>query len=87
MIPKTIYEADRSFIDAIKGNAQVIPIYQINSKNINMRIKAYPPIKECDLYPMIRTWWIHLNDGVLKGKTQQNFLSVFNYVDDVLSKK
>jgi hypothetical protein len=85
VIPKTIYESDRTFIDSIKGNAQVIPIYQINSKNINMRIKAYPPIEECDLYPMIRTWWIRLSDGVLKGKTQQNFLSVFNYLDDVLT--
>ena len=86
VIPKTIYETDRSFIDSIKGNAQVIPIYQINSKNINMRIKAFHPINGCNLYPMIRTWWIHLSDGVLNGKTQQNFLSVFNYVDDVLSK-
>ena len=26
-----------------------------------------------------------MSDGVLKGKTQQNFLSVFNYLDDVLT--
>ena len=85
VIPKTIYEADRSFIDSIKGNAQVIPIYQINSKNINMRIKVYPPVNERDLDPRIRNWWLHLSDGVLKGKTQQNYLSVFNYIDDVLT--
>ena len=50
-----------------------------------MRIKAYHPVEECDLYPMIRTWWIHLSDSMLKVKTQQNFLSVFNYLDDVLT--
>ncbi len=86
IIPKTIYETDRDFIDSIKRNAKIIPIYQINAKNINMRIKAYPAANEDDLFPLIKEWWYHLNDGILKGKTQRNFLSVFTYIDYVLSK-
>ncbi len=86
IIPKSIYETDRRFIDSIKGNAMVIPLYQINAKNINMRITSYPPMKDEALFPTLRDWWNHLSEGALKGKTQQNFLCVFNYIDDVLSK-
>ena len=84
IMPKTIYNTDRQFIDAVKGDAKIIPIYQINAKNINMRITDFPPRSPGELLPPLYDWWNHLADGVLKGKTQMNFLSVFSYVDYVM---
>ncbi len=85
IIPKTIYNTDRTFIDSIKGAAKIIPIYQINSKNINIRIKKYPPMNTKVLTPVLLDWWQHLSEGVIKGKTQENFLSVFTYLDEVMA--
>ena len=85
IMPKTIYSTDRQFIDSVKGRAIIIPIYQINAKNINMRIKKYPSIDETKLQKPFYDWWLHLGDGVLKGKTQNNFLSIFAYLDEVLA--
>lgn len=87
IIPKSIYQAERDFIDSVKGDAKVIPIYQINARNINLRIsKKYKALDENELPIVFKEWWMHLNDGALKGKTQQNFLSVFNYLDDIFSR-
>jgi len=81
-MPKDQTTCFRSRKQKIRATANLI-IAQMMRESV-VQIPAVSD-KDCDLYPMIRTWWIHLSDGVLKGKTQQNFLSVFNYLDDVLT--
>ena len=44
IMPKTIYWADRDFIDKIKGTAKIIPIYQINARNIKLAYKRISKI-------------------------------------------
>ena len=38
IMPKTIYWTDRDFIDKANKTARIIPIYQINARNINLHI-------------------------------------------------
>ena len=83
IMPKMIYWADREFIDQIKGTAKIIPIYQMNARNINLRIKKYPKTSVQKLNAVLRQWYIHLEANGIKGKTKENFLSVFAYLDDV----
>lgn len=42
IMPKSIYQTNKKFIDSIKGSEVIIPIYQINARNVNLRIKKYP---------------------------------------------
>lgn len=84
IIPKTIYRTDKEFIDSIKGTAKIIPIYQINARNINLRIKKYPRTDPQDLNKVIYDWYNHLENNGIQGKTKENFLSIFQYLDDVL---
>lgn len=84
IMPKAIYWADRDFIDRIKGNAKIIPIYQINARNINLRIKNYPRTALRELHPELMEWYAHLGSNGISGKTKENFLSIFGYLDDVV---
>ena len=84
IMPKTIYWADRNYIDAVKGDAKIIPIYQINARNINLRISRYPQLPIQELSPVLMEWYTHLSDHGITGKTQENFLSMFSYIDDVI---
>ena len=84
IMPKAIYWADRDFIDSIKGNAKIIPIYQINARNINLRIKNYPRTALRELHPELMEWYAHLGSNGISGKTKENFLSIFGYLDDVV---
>ena len=84
IMPKTIYWADRDFIDKIKGTAKIIPIYQINARNINLRINEYPKLSIQQLNPVIAGWYKHLGDNRIVGKTKENFLSIFSYLDDIM---
>ena len=84
IMPKAIYWTDKAFIDQVKGDAKIIPVYQMNARNINLRIKKYPrtPLEELD--PVLRSWYEQLHSNGITGKTKENFLSVFAYIDDVL---
>lgn len=84
IMPKTIYWTDREFIDKVKGTARIIPIYQINARNINLRIKNYPKMQKTDLEVVLADWCEHLNQNGIKGKTKENFYSIFRYIDDVM---
>lgn len=84
IMPKTIYWADRDFVDAVKGDAKIIPIYQINARNINLRIKNYPRIALQELHPELMKWYENLGSNGISGETQKNFLSIFHYLDDVM---
>lgn len=84
IMPKTIYWADRKFIDSIKRTAKIIPIYQINARNINLRIKNWPKASEAELNPVLLDWCSNLGKHGITGKTKENFFSVFSYLDDVM---
>lgn len=84
IMPKTIYWADRKFIDGVKGTAKIIPIYQINARNINLRIKNWPKTSETELSPALLDWYCNLRKYGITGKTKENFCSVFCYLDDVM---
>lgn len=60
-----------------------VPIYQMNARNINLRIKKYPRTQLHELNPVLREWYEHLGANGITGKTKENFLSVFTYLDDV----
>lgn len=87
IIPKTIYWTDKAFIDQVKGDAQIIPVYQMNARNINLRIKKYPRTPVDELNPILRSWYEQLYANGITGKTKENFLSVFAYLDEILQSK
>ena len=85
ILPKKIYQTDYKFINEIKGNAKIIPIYQINAKTINFHIcKKYPQMDLEKLDTIFRVWYEQLGRNGINGITKQNFLSVFTYLEDVL---
>jgi len=61
-----------------------VPIYQINSRNINIRIsKKYPKKKENTIDNLLVSWQKHPEFG-LTGKTNENFYSVYTYLEDII---
>lgn len=90
ILPSAILKADENFIKTIRGNADLIPLYQINSGNINRIIsKKYGTSKiDIDDLPLcVKHWYKNLCKNGIKGKTKDNYLYVFPYIDDVLEKK
>lgn len=87
---KTIYDIERDSIKAIKGDAKVIPIYQINVRNINIHIKPKFALKDKnELSPVIQDWYDarHFNQNKFTGDNRKNFLSVFTYLDSILKSR
>lgn len=81
IMPKTMYEVDREFIDRYKGAAVIVPIYQMNARVINCHIaKRNERYEKTALTLTVRQWYDKL-------MTNDNFLSVFSYLDDVLEHK
>lgn len=87
IMPKSIYETERSFIDGIKGDAKIIPIYQINASTINRIIaKKYSKYDAYKLSTSLIEWYNQLGKNGITGKTKDNYLAVFSYIDDYFSK-
>lgn len=93
IMPKTIYDRKRKFIDGIKGEAKIIPVYQINAGNINRIIKKKFPVAKDDrgtvvakLDSIIQEWYDHLGSNGISGKTKDNYISVFAHIDEVLER-
>ena len=90
VIPQSIYNIEREYIKSIKGDAKIVPIYQINTRVVNgkriSKNSQFPPIDINELSPVIRDWYDarHFHDGGFTGKSYSNFLSVFTYLDNVL---
>ena len=85
VMPKSIYETEKAFIDEVKGQAKIVPIFQMNARNINMRIsKKYEPIDKNKFNHTLLRWHSKLNRYGIIGKTKDNFLSVFTYLDHIL---
>ena len=83
---KTMYEGtgnQKEFIDSIKGDATIIPIPQINGTTVNT-LKAFRESKMAaleELHPAINLWYPNL-----KSVSHKNFMRVFSYLDNIMSK-
>ncbi|MEQ9439352.1 MAG: hypothetical protein RIG62_09900 [Cyclobacteriaceae bacterium] len=88
IMPAKIYEkkAVRSLINEILPSVTVIPIYQINARNINMLFSRQYEKKEISEISDFYEWQKRLSNGIT-GKTNDNFLSVYTYIDKILEDK
>ena len=86
----SIYKTEKQNIEAIKGNAKIIRIYQINKTTVSKIISKnplYPPIDAALLSPTIRNWYSDDHFKSYTGNHYKNFLSVFTYLDKIISKQ
>lgn len=82
IIPKGVYDHSeiQQLIKEIVPECLVIPIYQINNRVINTLItKKYPKIST-DKIGILNEW--QKKSGI-KGKTNNNFYSVYSYIDNL----
>ncbi|MBQ7320662.1 MAG: hypothetical protein IJW99_01070 [Clostridia bacterium] len=82
----TIYHGagqQKEFIDRIKGDAKIIPIYQITPTTVNSPnlFRKFGVSDLRDLHPTLTRWYPHFRAGAVSGKY---FMSVFSYLDHVL---
>lgn len=88
ILPKVICRTEADFLNSIRGKAQLIPIYQINARNINCNIfpkYASSPARTDDI---TAEWIAQLGispKSPLTGKTKEHFPSVFPYLDDIIA--
>lgn len=86
IMPKSIYETEKKFIDERKGSTKIIPIYQINAGTVNRLIAKKYPI--CDMNKQnesVVNWYHHLEKNGISGKTKENYRAVFSYLDRCLA--
>ncbi|OAV72175.1 hypothetical protein Barb4_00108 [Bacteroidales bacterium Barb4] len=86
IIPQSIYNHGeiQQLIKSIVPECLVIPIYQINNRVINTLIaKKYPKISS-DKIGILNEWQKELK---IKGKTKDNFYSVYSYIDNLVATK
>ena len=87
ILPKTIYDNNEWIISdyAKDNNIKCIPIMQINQTTINCHIKKYSKKMP---EGAVHDWYEHLGIGNGKpritGKTKENYMAVFDYLDTVL---
>ena len=86
IMPESIYNTDRDFIDKNKGNAKIIPICQMNmsvvNRHLSNRYERYPVENlPCEVYK----WFENLYGGK-ENKSKTRYLSVFAYLDSVITK-
>lgn len=87
ILPASVYKADRKFIDTYKGNAQIIPIYQMNVSVINRIIAKHFSKYTIEQMPTsVKTWYDHLNKCGMVNKSKLNYLAVFTYLDEIIIK-
>lgn len=86
IIPKQIYEAEKIFIDGIKDNAIIVPIYQMLSRNINTWIapsqrhkNQYKKYTRAELSKAVQNSYDYIT-----GFDLNKYLYVFGYLDAVL---
>lgn len=87
ILPATMYNSAKKFIDSIKGTAKIIPIMQMLASNVNnhiapnkKRINKYKCYTVEELHPTIQNVYREMTDVSLN-----NYLYVFGYLDTVLS--
>ena len=86
ILPSMIYKTDREFFDGIRGNAAVIPIWQINAGTINrLFARRYEPREPETLETAVRRWYHVMKETTVRGRTGEHYLSVFPYLDEVMA--
>lgn len=86
IMPESIYNTDKDFIDQNKGDAKIVRICQMNMRRVNTYLsKQYNKYSIDDLPDEIYHWFKNLYDG-RENKSKTRYLSVFTYLDNVLSK-
>ena len=84
IMPKTMYWADKAFIDQNKGNAHIVPISQMNTRVVNCHIvRMYKGYERAALPHSVQKWYDELPKGI---KAKEKYLSVFTYLDGELEK-
>jgi len=86
VIPKTIFDhyLVQKIIKTTLPNCLILPIYQINSSNINRIISPKFEKKSKNEIPKIMlNWQENLSNGIT-GQTNLNFYSVYTYLDTLL---
>ena len=87
IMPKSIYNADRKFIDSVKGDAVVIGIYQMNAQAINLHIAPkFTKYDKKDLCDVVSTWYEALGKDSMTGENKENYLAVFSHLDNEIEK-
>jgi len=73
----------KEFIDSIKGNAKILPMYQITATTINspLLFRKHAAAELDTLHPTVARWYSKFHAGAVSGKY---FLSVFSYLDHIL---
>lgn len=91
IIPKTIYNHKeiKQIIDSIVPNCYIIPIYQINPRVVNCHIASEKRMgfklkKTKEIDEIINDWHAKLSKGVFRKKSNENFYSVYSYLDKVI---
>ena len=78
IMPKTMYWADKLFLEKHKGDAIIVPISQMNVRVINCHIARMYDMYQLDKLPRsMQKWYENIEKN---GK----YLSVFSYLDDVI---
>ncbi|MBQ4051333.1 MAG: hypothetical protein IJD13_06850, partial [Oscillospiraceae bacterium] len=89
ILPKTICRADIDFLNSIRGDAVLIPIFQINARNINCGIFPKYSSLPSRADEVTFRWTAQLGispRSPLTGKTKEHFPAVFPYLDEVIEK-
>lgn len=82
VLPNTIYKKNKSFFDKFKGRIKFIPIFQLNARVINTHIACEKSARKY-IPPEIQEWYDNLSNAGIKGKTYENYLHVFTYLDEI----
>jgi hypothetical protein len=84
ILPYRIYSFPevKELIDSFSPSCMCLPIYQMNSHNINHkgRISGFPKRREEDIPKILLKWQKKITDK----KIHKNFPSVYNYLDSIL---
>lgn len=87
IMPESIYNTDKEFIDEVKGDAKIITICQMNRTCVNTHLSKKHD-KYCieDLPCEVKQWFENLYGG-MENRSKTRYLSVFTYLDKELAKQ
>ena len=76
-------------IKSIVPGCLIIPIYQITQTVVNCHIASkkesiYPMKNKEDIDEVIQDWHAKMKKGVFKKKSNENFYTVYTYLDEVI---
>jgi len=88
VLPATMYAAEKTFIDQIKGDAAVIPIYQMLAGNVNNYIAPNKRRQKYEAYQLEKlSPSVQLAYSGITTVSQERYRYVFTYLDVVLKQR